>query len=195
MSIRVLALVAALALVLGACDRREVPENQPDGEPTAQGVDPSTLPSDMEVTPPAATTGDDSIALGLLGAVNEHEIAAAKQAVAKGVKGKVLDYANMMDKQHSENLAQTQALGMLVDDAEVQALKAKGAAELAELGKLEGQAYQDAYVEAMIKGHTEVLALIDSRMLTLAKSEAVKSHLTATREHIAEHLAAAQALK
>ena len=47
----------------------------------------------------------------------------------------------------------------------------------------------------MIKGHTEALALNDSRMLTLAKSEPVKAHLTATRGHVADHLAAAQALK
>jgi len=151
----------------------------------------STLPTAEPEPAVPVTTPDasgDATALGLLGAVNKHEIAAAQQARSKGVAGEVLAYAGLMEKDHGKNQAKTEALGQLAEDAEVAAQKEKGNAELAQLGTLEGDAYKAAYVDAMIKGHTEVLAQIDTRLLTLATRPEVDAHLTATREHVAHHL-------
>lgn len=47
----------------------------------------------------------------------------------------------------------------------------------------------------MIKGHNEALAMIDSKLLTAAKHDALKKHLTDTRTHIAMHLEQAKKLK
>ena len=143
----------------------------------------------------AAPTADDSLALALLGSVNEHEIAAAKQAEAKDVSVPVLKYAKMMETQHSENQSKTQSLGTLANTDEVKAKKSKGEQELAELNKKTGKEYEAAYVDAMVKGHTEALSLIDTRLIPLASSEPVKQHMKDTRDHVAMHLAEAQKLQ
>ena len=152
-----------------------------------------TVTSDTTASTPGAT--DDSLALGLLAVVNDHEIQAAQQALAKQVSAPVLDYARMMEKEHTDNLVATKALGALADTPEVQAMKEKGASDLAELGQKSGKEYETAYVDAMVKGHTEALALIDGRLLSLASAGPVRDHLTATRGHVAMHLEAAQKLQ
>lgn len=139
-----------------------------------------------------STSKGDSFALGLLAAVNEHEIAAAKQAKSKKVSGPVLDYATRMEKEHGENLTRTKALGALSNDAEIRAQKVKGADELKTLGQQNGSAYAKAYMDAMVKGHEQALNLIDTKMLPSAATAPVKKHLTETRAHVANHLAAAK---
>jgi len=194
----------ALAIT-SACDRRDAPENSPtpetaaaDATPTV-GSDPTTgapVEANADSAPPAASaTDDDALALGLLAAVDDHEIQAAQQAKSKKVSAAVMDYANMMEKQHTDNLVETKALGSLADTPEVQAMKEKGASDLAELGKLSGKEYETAYVDAMVKGHTEALALIDGRLLTLASLGPVRDHLAKTREAVAMHLEAARKLQ
>lgn len=195
----------ALALVsLTACNRDEA-----DAVPTANETPPSTAEQPAPVAPaeapapaepaPAAAMGEGE-ALGMLQAINEHEIAAAEQAKSKNVTGKVLDYANMMHAEHSKNMADTKALdgqnGVTIgSNAEVDAQRSKSQAELATLGALEGDAYAKAYIDAMVKGHTEALAALDGKLIPAAKAEPVKAHLTTTREHVAKHLEAAKALQ
>lgn len=196
-------LLAGMSMIaIGGCDRREIPENQPTPQPAAGTVDTGTPPSaDDGSTPPSDTTtvanatADDALALGLLGAVNEHEIAAAKQAKDKKVSMPVLQFAEMMDTQHSENQAKTRALGALASTPEVQALADKGKRELEVLADKSGKDYETAYVDAMVSGHVEALTLIDTRLLSLASSAPVKQHLTETRDHVAMHLEAAKKLQ
>lgn len=187
---------------LTACDRRDAAENQPTPEPSgAPSAGATQAGPGPEDSAPSATgdaanqTADDSLALGLLGAVNEHEIAAAKQAESKGVSAPVMEFAKMMETQHGENQAKTESLGTLAETDEVKAMKDKGAEELADLGQKSGKDYEKAYVDAMVKGHAEALSLIDTRLLTLASSEPVKSHMTQTRDHVAAHLEAAKKLQ
>jgi putative membrane protein len=71
----------------------------------------------------------------------------------------------------------------------------KGAGELAMLVPLTGDTFAAAYLAAMIKGHTEVLDMIDNQLLKRAAHEAVKAHLTDTRASVAKHLAAAKQLR
>lgn len=192
----------ALAMT-SACDRRDDPENSPT--PEAAIADTAAIPASDPTAPmeanadgtaPAATpANDDALALGLLAAVDDHEIQAAQQAKSKEVSAAVMDYASMMEKQHTDNLVETKSLGALADTPEVQAMKEKGASDLAELGKLSGKEYEAAYVDAMVKGHAEVLALIDGRLLTLASPGPVRDHLTKSRDHVAMHLEAARKLQ
>lgn len=189
-----------LALVIASgCDRRELPENQPTPEPS--GATPSTPAPDASAPPaapePAATdsTKDDSLALGLLAALNEHEITAAQQAQSKNVSAPVLAYAKMMEKEHGDNLTKTKTLGSLASTPEVQAMKDKGKSDLDMLGQKSGKEYESAYVDAMVSGHTEALALIDGRLLSLASTGPVKDHLMETRDHVVMHLEEARKLQ
>ncbi|MGH6978583.1 MAG: DUF4142 domain-containing protein [Brevundimonas sp.] len=170
----------------------------------AMPADANAMPADGAVPMPQddTTTGmagdaaqaGDPLALGLLGAVDEHEIAAAKQAQDKGVTGDVLDYAKMMEKEHGDNLAKTRTLGTLADAPDVQAMKDKGAKELQTLDMASGKAYEKAYIDAMVKGHQEALDTIDGKMMSAASTDAVKQHLTETRTHVAAHLDKAKAI-
>lgn len=197
----ILAISLLTLAVATACDRRDAPENQPTPEAavTDEAGTPATNPTapvEGDAAAPAATPAtDDSLALGLLAAVNEHEIQAAQQAVSKQVSAPVLEYARMMEKEHGDNLAKTKTLGALASTPEVQAMQEKGKNDLAELGKKSGQEYETAYVDAMVKGHTEALALIDGRLLSLASPGPVRDHLATTRDHVAMHLEAAQKLQ
>lgn len=194
----VIGTLLALAIASG-CDRRELPENQPTPEPNA--TTPTTPAPDASAPPatpePAAadSTKDDSLALGLLAALNEHEITAAQQAQSKNVSAPVLAYAKMMEKEHGDNLAKTKALGSLASTPEVQAMKDKGKSDLDMLGQKSGKEYETAYVDAMVSGHTEALALIDGRLLSLASTGPVKDHLMETRDHVVMHLEEARKLQ
>ena len=194
----VIGTLSALVIASG-CDRRELPENQPTPEPNA--ATPTTPAPDASAPPatpePAAadSTTDDSLALGLLAALNEHEITAAQQAQSKNVSAPVLAYAKMMEKEHGDNLAKTKTLGSLASTPEVQAMKDKGKSDLDMLGQKNGKEYETAYVDAMVSGHTEALALIDGRLLSLASTGPVKDHLMETRDHVVMHLEEARKLQ
>jgi len=75
-----------------------------------------------------------------------------------------------------------------MDTKKTNALRKKGAGELAMIAPLEGEEFAAKYVDAMVKGHTEVLAMIDGELLKSAENAALKKHLTETREHVAMHL-------
>ncbi len=190
--------VLALAVASG-CDRREIPQNQLTPEPDAatspapDATEPAGTPEALPAT--STTTTDDSLALGLLAAVNEHEIAAAQQAESKKVSAPVFAYAQMMEKQHGDNLSKTKSLGSLASTPEVQAMKDKGKSDLEALSQKNGKDYETAYVDAMVSGHTEALALIDGRLLSLASVGPIKDHIIETRGHVVTHLEEARKLQ
>lgn len=147
-----------------------------------------------------AAAGGDAEILSRVLAVNTNEIVAAMEAAKKKVSPEVLDYAKMLHTEHGKNAGDTMKLGQKIDvtpmDTEsVNQLRIKGAGELAALVPLDGDKFGTAYIEAMIKGHTEVLAMIDSKLLPGAKNEDLKKHLSETRGHVAMHLEAAKKIQ
>jgi putative membrane protein len=142
----------------------------------------------------------ETVAIAHLMAVNDHEIQAADLAATKGVSAAVADYAAMLKKEHSENQTKAQALPSAPGNGEdvsgdVTAQKEKAAAERDALAAKSGDDFEAAYLDAMVTGHAEALALIDAQLLPAAKTEAVKSHFTTTREHVAMHLEKAKELQ
>jgi len=138
-------------------------------------------------------TGGDAEILSVILAVDTNEVVAAMEAKKKKVPQAVADYAKMLHIEHGKNAADTMKLGMKIDvtpmDTEkTNMLRMKGAGELATLVPLDGDQFASGYIDAMVKGHTEVLAMIDSDLLATAQNEALKKHLTETREHVAMHL-------
>ena len=196
------------ALLLSACGDRRAKEDDASPTPSDEVVAPADPakpevaatpgPTDVDDTtaaPPGTATTTQGVALGLLIAANEHEVAAAEQAIAKKVTGDVLAFANMMKTDHGKNLADTRALGGAIESADVTAMKSKGAADLAALGTQSGTAYEQAYIDAMVKGHTDVLGLLDGTLIPAATDDKVKAHFTATRAAVAMHLDEAKKLK
>jgi predicted outer membrane protein len=148
----------------------------------------------------AGTEGTDAEVLGFVFAVDINEILAAEQAETKKISQPVMDYARMLHIEHGANADKTLKLGKAInvtpsDTKAVDALNVKGAGELATLVPLDGKVFETAYLDAMIKGHTEVLAMIDNQLLKTAKNDVLKQYLTETRQHVAMHLDKAKSLK
>jgi len=146
------------------------------------------------------TEGTDAEVLAFVNAINVNEILAAAAAQKKKLSGPVMDYAKMLHSEHGANMAKTAQLGLSIKvtpsiTPAVDAVMKKGAGELATLIPMDGKDFETEYLNAMIKGHTEVLSMIDSKLLTTAKNDALKAHLTETRGHVAMHLEQAKKLK
>ena len=212
-----LALAALLLAGTTACNRNNDSDGGTNNTPAAGAdAALATEPAGPAVVPgtDAAMAPSQGEALTLLNAVNEHEIKAAEMAKSKNVTGPVLEYANMMQAEHNKNMADTTALlqgaggtnpaatdtgaaagaaagmsagGPGVDSARVTEQKAKAEAKRAQLQGLEGEAFARAYIDAMVTDHAEALTLLDSMLIPAATDEAVKAHLTTTREHIQKH--------
>ena len=147
---------------------------------------------------PAGKESDAEI-LATVIAVDLNEVLAAMEAQKKKVSAPVLDYARMLHAAHGKSMVDTMALGTKMgvtplDTPAIEKMKIKGAGELAALVPLDGKSFEQAFIRAMQKGHTEALATIDTRLLPKADNAALKAHLTTTRSHIATHLEQANSL-
>lgn len=211
-----IAVSLALPLLLASCDRRKVEDDTTatPAEPT-QSPEAGTPPTDADrevsapvatntpepadagaAAPTAANTLSQADALAWLVAADEHEIAAADQALARNVTGKVRDYAQMMKTDHGKNLADTIKLGAAASTAPaVKTLKDKGEADLRALDANAGAAYEKAYIDAMVRGHTDVLAMFDGTLLPAATDANVRQHFTTTRAAVARHLEKAKEIQ
>ncbi|GAB3509438.1 DUF4142 domain-containing protein [Pseudoxanthomonas daejeonensis] len=189
-----LAVIALGTSGLVGCQRDD---DRLTGAERAASTQPEPAPADSagDAAGPGAATSDEGAALAVLNAINSHEIAAGQQALAKGVKGDVAAYAQMMIDQHGENRSKTTALGPDENAPEAVAQRSKGEQELAALDRVAGDGYAKAYVDAMVKGHAEALDVLDSRLIPSATRPEVKAHLVVAREHVANHLKQAEALR
>ena len=167
-------------------------------DPKAAFADVPTIPGSPKRAADAPA-GTDAEVLAFVIAINENEILAAAEASKEQMGAGPMEFAKMMHTEHGKNAVDTMKLGQTMkvvptDTAAVDALRVKGADELAALVKLDGVQFERAYMTAMVKGHEEVLAMFDGQLMKAAKSEALKKHLTATRHHVAMHLEKAQKL-
>jgi len=145
----------------------------------------------------ADSAAGNGVPVATLMAVNDHEIKAAETAMKKDVSAPVKNYAQMMKDEHGDNQSKTKDLSKSVkpvENAEVKSLKEKTAASRESLSKLDGAAFEKAYVEAMVKDHSEVLAMLDNKLIPGATDPKVVDHLKATRESVAHHLHEAKKL-
>lgn len=187
---------AALVVALSAaCTPRDDVATE-----TTPTMAPDTMPGTTPGMDPATAQADQSEAIGMLMTINEHEIAAAEQAREKNVTGDVLAYADMMRTTHTQNLQSTRGMaestGITPSDTQmVQSQRDKGRSELERMAEMEGDAYSTAYIDAMVRDHTEALTMIDNRMMPAATDDAMRQHLAATREVISNHLDRARELQ
>lgn len=128
-------------------------------------------------------------ALGLVRVIDEQEIEAAEQTLARrDLDPALIEFADTLLADHSESLAAAQALQIdPVTTAEVADLEERRGARLDALGDLEGEEYADAFLQAMVDGHQEALAMLE-RLLPEAVDEDVRGFLANSRNHIAHHL-------
>ena len=149
---------------------------------------------------PDTKAAPDAEVMAFVVAVDDNEIIAAMHAKAKNPSPAVMEYARMLHVDHGKKLDATLKLGMQLgmapaDTMEVDALRQKGAGGLADILPLEGAAFDKAFIDMMVTGHTEALALYDGKLMTMATNDALKAHLATARGHVAHHLEATKALQ
>lgn len=216
-----LCLAAAIAAAVMITGCRREPDDTPDTNDRANAAAPATdaaagntgagtPASDTSTaadTAPATTAASPGMvapgeALTLVAAVDEHEIAAAQQAKRKEVKGAVLEYANLLEREHSANLQAgkalstgTNAIPAATSSMEADTMREKGRTELSALDQKSGADYEKAWLDAMVKGHTEALTLLEERLIPAAQDERLRSFLNNSRDHVAMHLARGKELQ
>ncbi|WP_372176622.1 DUF4142 domain-containing protein [Xanthomonas axonopodis pv. phyllanthi] len=161
----------------------------------AQNRTQSAMPAGQQTSGAATPSEDEREALGMLSAINISEINAANLALQKQVQGGARDYATRMIKEHTDN---NQKIAKWQPDTSAAGAKlqmTKGKAELAKLQKLDGHAFETAYITAMVKDHTDALTALDNKLIPQAKTPPVLEHLQTTRHHVADHLSSAKALQ
>jgi len=154
-----------------------------------------------ETSSKSSTMADpaDAAILTKLATVDQHEIKMARAAERKKISAQALNYARMLRDQHEQNLKDTQALAHKLhmsprQTSETEDIRKKGTTELAQLQPLNGPEFEKAFIDAMVKGHEEVLSMLDDGIAS-AKNDEVKAHLQSTREAVATHLSEAKQLQ
>ncbi|MEN5118953.1 DUF4142 domain-containing protein [Luteimonas sp. TWI662] len=222
MNLRPTLLVASLAFALSACgDRTDdrqaaaTPATPPASAPTADdgaamrtGPTDTMAPGDTRTGAATALAAADRKALLTVIEVDRHEIAAAQDALKKGVGERAQAYAEQLRTDHERSMQATQAMldgthegagaspqAAVAEDPALAAERRQHDTERQRLEGLNGEAFEAAWIDAMIKGHQAALDKLDRELIPQASAADVRSHLERTRETIAGHLERAQALQ
>jgi len=151
---------------------------------------------------PTATTkySDDEIAALDL-CIDNNEINAAQAAEKKKIGKEAMRFAKMLLKQHREDSAKISKLAKKLNitpaetAAKVQQLRDKGAADLQAMAAKDSMEFEQAYIAAMVQGHTEALALFDEHLVKDATNPKLKKAMEESRKHVDEHLEHAKRLQ
>jgi putative membrane protein len=120
------------------------------------------------------------------------DIAAAEQAIGKSQNPDVLEFAQEMKRDHTavneQALALVQKLGVTPEDnATSQALNQQAADKLAELGKLEGSAFDVAYIANEVAYHQAVNGALSTTLIPAAQNAELKALLETGLKLFTEH--------
>ncbi|MGY4892714.1 DUF4142 domain-containing protein [Xanthomonas euvesicatoria] len=180
-------------LSLTACDR-------PGGDAsrTAPAVSPEPTAAPVSGSGATELAKGDGAVLGVLAAIDDNEIALAKQAIEQDLGGATGEFAQQMLHDHKANLEKTKSLGA-TESPRAQAIRAKGKAAVEALSKTltlpDGKdAYRNAFMRNMVIDHGDTIKIIDSELLPAAESAPVKQHLEETRRVVSAHFERAHAV-
>lgn len=169
----------------------QTPAAAPSAEPTT-ATSPTYGAATYDTAIQAAALTDGEI-LGLMNTVDQHEVDAAEKALKKKMGKEAQDYATMLRDSHKANLEKTRKLAKTANikaatNKMADSLKAKGKADVKALTAKSGVEFEKGYIDAMVNGHTEVLAMLDTQLIPAAQNMAVKTHISEVRTQIAAHL-------
>jgi len=175
----------------------------PEGATEVKFADTPTIPgSPMRPEGLAEPRGDatDGELLGFIAAADELEVVSAITAGTKKMSADAANFSQMLHEAHGAHLVQTLELGTRIgvtplETAKIDAFRKKNVGALADLVPLDGEDFERDYLAARVKGHTELIEMIDSKMLGDARSDEVRQHVQMTRDHLAAHLEQAKALR
>jgi putative membrane protein len=146
-----------------------------------------------------ATKPNDAQIAHIAHTADNLDIAAAKQALAKSKDKAVRDFAQEMVRDHTavndQALALVKKLGVTPQDNPTsQSLSKDAAAKLASLGKLNGKAFDKAYIQNEVAYHKTVNGALASTLIPDAQNAELKSLLQTGLTLFKEHQAHAEQL-
>lgn len=184
------------------------PMNVPPDTPPPQGVNAlgmthAATPADPR-GPATPTTADQPLSQAQIAMMsdlaNTAEIEQAQLAQSKASSAEVKQFARMMLKAHTaaknEQAALYQNLGLASTPSPV-AMEFRDYTYqvLGRLRGADGTYFDQAYINAQVEEHQQVLEIIDQRLLPAATAPALVAELKKTRGTVAAHLADAKELQ
>jgi putative membrane protein len=141
----------------------------------------------------AATTLTDPQIAAIVVSANQVDIDAGEQAIKKAKNAAVKAFAQVMVNDHT---AVNKAAGELVTKLKVtpeesdasRTLASSGAETRAKLDKLEGDAFDRAYIDNEVAYHKAVISALDSKLIPSATNPELKSTLVGVRPAFDTHL-------
>lgn len=143
---------------------------------------------------------EDGEIITILKIVNKGEIEAGKKAQAKAGNPEVRKYAQLMVADHEKATQATAAVAKSVKTSTItseysRSLKKENNQAMRKMKKLQGNAFDQAYMDSQIQMHQKVLQLIDSTLLPSARNPQVKALVTDIRPVIDSHLQQAKQIR
>lgn len=165
----------------------------------AQDAVPLPAQGDQSTDNEMQATEGDALVLALLIAMDDHAIRTADIARRKLLSQPVTDYAKLLFDDHTAHHARSDEIrrGILAEAVEPAELKAVAQAReqmREQLDDLDGEQFETAYLDAMVKERNDAIGMIDRRLLAAAKNDDVVAHLRMTRGLLASHLERARFL-
>jgi putative membrane protein len=156
-----------------------------------------TTPSTSTTTTTAATPSNpqkqDAETIKILMVIDDNELNAAKAALKKTKNSAVKKYAEKMEKDHSKNM---KATVKIMKDENITpntsdkslSLESDGKKEMEKLDTLNDKAFDTAYIEDMINGHTQVLQILDVQLIPNTTNSKLLKQLKDMRKTVEHHL-------
>ncbi|MCE3233272.1 MAG: hypothetical protein K0R98_1529 [Rickettsiaceae bacterium] len=143
---------------------------------------------------------NDAEILSYIIAIDANAVKAADITEDKPISRELGEYVKMLRTEHGKNAVETMRLGQKngISPAYTEGVEEfsnKSVGELAGLIQVEGDEFNRAYIDVIIKGHNEALDLIDNTLLKHVSKPALKTHLTNLRKGIVSHLEKAKNLE
>ena len=180
---------AAVVLIATGCSKSSEPSAA-----ASQGDEASPQEQDM------ARGLSDGQLLQVLATVDTGEIQQAQVALTKASSPQVRNFASDMIEQHTRAKQMGAALssqnGLALRPSPISdKLDKKGNATLEKLQRTDSREFDNAYMQAQVMQHDEVLKTLDDKLIPSASSAAVKQQLTEARTMVQQHLTHAKQLK
>lgn len=146
---------------------------------------------------PTKTEGDVA-AMAMLTALNQGEVDQANAAIPKLAHKEAKYFATMMLRHHSEGITKLSGIAAeqhmtMTETSASRSMKTDNADLVGKLSTMTaGPAFDRAYMQAQVDGHTKALKMIDSDILPKIDNAALKTVVTDMRVQVADHLAKAR---
>ena len=152
--------------------------------------------TDLSNPPAGADMLSEAGIVGALQTVDQSETEAAQAALARSKNEDVLAFARQMIVDHGEASRKLNDVGIQPVNSDInRRLKEKERMTSRKLNRLEGPAFDRAYMAAMVEDHQMVLDKIDRKFVPSAKSGKLAAHLQERRPVIESHLEHARRIK